>query len=42
MQDNLITEFDENFWHIAVNNVTVYSGGRHSFAFKDGRTVEWG
>ena len=42
MQDNLVTEFDEDFSHIAVDNVTVYSGGRYSFTFKDDRTVEWG
>jgi hypothetical protein len=42
IHDNLVTEFDEDFWHITVDNVTVNSDGRYSFAFKDGRTVELG
>jgi hypothetical protein len=39
---SIVTLLDEDFWHIAVDNVTVYIGGRYSFAFRDGRTVEWG
>ncbi|MCL2298676.1 MAG: recombinase family protein, partial [Firmicutes bacterium] len=39
-QENLVTEFDEELWYLAVDRVEVFEGGRLRVVFRDGATVD--